>query len=114
MAVVNYEYHSAPGKKYHSVNYITRATFTDYNWDPELAKVLYNFRNTRCWGVWDSVAEWKLEDGKINFESIIKFEKNVCPFCGGHLSWSKVQSIEIIDCMHESLLPITVGYYLLM
>lgn len=111
-AIVHYQYRTTPGEKYHSVNYITRPTFSDYSWDEELASLLYNFRNTRYWGSWDKEPVWKLEEGKIDFETMFKFEKGICPFCNGHLHWFHVQDIRELETEQGQLLPITPGYYL--
>lgn len=55
MADVHYEYVRAPGKMFHALKYITRATFKESVWDPELSCLLRGFRNMVVWGLPDRV-----------------------------------------------------------
>lgn len=87
--VVYYSYTSVQRKKVHRLKYITRSTFTNCEWDEELADELYNFKNTHCWGNWDDLPTvWTLGDKQqqrfINLECL---QRGVCPICGTNITW---------------------------
>ncbi|GAJ14660.1 unnamed protein product, partial [marine sediment metagenome] len=42
---IHYEYRDTPVKMMHTLRYVCRSTFLDKAWDPELADLLYGFRN---------------------------------------------------------------------
>ncbi len=114
LVVVDYSYSESVPKKIHWVNYINRSTFLDYYWDPELAKELHNFRNNRYWGNWKTPDAWCLVDGKVDYETINKFEKGICPFCNGKITWSLPNYVDYLKFNTEELLLISPGYYLLL
>jgi len=110
--VVNYEYRTAPGGKYHILSYVTRATFINYSWNPKLAAELYNFRNTRYWGNWKDDAVWGLDKAvKVDFDTLIKFEEKRCPVCGHSLKWSKILPIELVGEQLADASLLAPGYY---
>jgi hypothetical protein len=67
-------YTSSPGKMFHNLKYVTRATFKDSAWDEELACLLRGFRNMVVWGRPDKVdkltgevipLEWRDHGGEL-------------------------------------------------
>ena len=89
--IVNYHYGQSPGWIMHKVRYITRATFKDKSWNEAFAAELYNFRNARWWGRWDSQPVWSLEQAGAEgediagLEAVSKLQSHVCPDCGAPL-----------------------------
>ncbi|MFC1904966.1 hypothetical protein ACFLXT_04315 [Chloroflexota bacterium] len=95
--IVHYSYFDKPGEIYHKLKYITRATFRDYNWDPHMARELFNFRNSRWWGSWKGEAAWTLnsdieaEADALALGAIDNIGSGICPECGAALKkWSRV------------------------
>lgn len=87
--IVNYHYCNSPGQIYHSVEYVTRATFLDRGWNQYMVEELYNFRNQRWWGKWDDEPAWEIADisekDKTDIAVISSFHDCKCPDCGGEL-----------------------------
>ncbi|GAI57357.1 unnamed protein product, partial [marine sediment metagenome] len=50
----------------HTLKYVARATFRDYEWDIDMALELRGFRNMVVWGcgLWNGEAAWSLSDLK--------------------------------------------------
>jgi hypothetical protein len=84
--IVNYSYRQTPGEKFHSVEYITRATFTEYSWNPYMARALFNFRNMRWWGSWKGEPVWNLsqieDSDTTGLLEASKLQQGICPDCG--------------------------------
>ena len=98
MAVVNYSYTASIPKMVHILKYVTRATFREYNWDPFMAGALYNFRNMRTWGKWDSPAAWLLESNEgNNIAAVAVLEAGNCPVCGTPVTWTKARDIKHLE-----------------
>lgn len=115
-AIINYQY-IAPdkiGKKVHKLKYITRATFRNYNWDPDLAAELKGFRTCGTWGSpdkWQGEDRWTMAgDGETG--EIIALEKGKCPICGGKIHWHGVKRIYTLAQTH-SIESGPAGYLLL-
>jgi hypothetical protein len=89
--IVNYHYGRSPGWIMHKVRYITRATFKRESWDEAFAAELYNFRNIRWWGKWDSQPVWNLKEAEAEgediagLEAVSKLQSHICPDCGAPL-----------------------------
>jgi hypothetical protein len=89
--IVNYSFARAASKKYHLVEYVTRPTFVNYDWDPYLANELYGFRNQRWWGRWDGAGVWALSDldGQAEkgheYAAVESLRLGKCPDCGSPL-----------------------------
>lgn len=62
IADVFYEYRKSPGEMVHTLKYVTRATFRNYEWDEEMALELHGFRNMVVWGRPDRIDK---ETGEI-------------------------------------------------
>ena len=89
--IVNYSYLTTPRRIMHKVKYVTRATFTERKWNTALAEELYNFRNCRWWGKWDSGPAWEFDLQTADTEAarqLIYLEAGICPDCGEKISWS--------------------------
>ena len=89
--VIHYEYSTEVGKKLHWLKYVTRATFLDYDLAPDFADItLFNFRNARYWGKWDSEPQWEdSENLDLKGAEVEALENSECPKCGKHVEWSK-------------------------
>jgi len=89
--IVNYHYGRSPGWIMHKVRYITRATFKNRSWDEAFAAELYNFRNIRWWGKWQSQPVWTLQEAEAEgedvagLEAVVKLQSHTCPDCGAPL-----------------------------
>jgi len=117
---VNYRYRVSPGKMVHSLKYVTRATFQDYDLDLEMAMELRGFRNMVVWGrgQWDGPPVWSLADlqGKpkaeveeLDIEAINNLAAGVCPVCGKALTWGEALPIGLLNMVEKQ--PLGAGYY---
>jgi hypothetical protein len=84
--IVHYSFYDKPGQMFQKVEYITRATFRDYDWNPYMANELFNFRNQRWWGTWKDAPAWgadQLEETDVDgLLDIGKLQGGICPDCG--------------------------------
>jgi len=84
--IVHYSFVDTPGQMFQKVEYITRATFLNYDWNPYMASELFNFRNQRWWGTWKDAPAWgtdQLEDTDLDgLLDIGKLQGGKCPDCG--------------------------------
>lgn len=84
--IVNYSYCDASAQIYHKVKYITRATFTNYDWSPYMAEELFNFRNQRWFGTWNDEPAWTLDDAEAGEDAGLlatnSLHEGRCPDCG--------------------------------
>ena len=86
--VVHYSYTRSPKKMVHWLKYITRATFTDYTWDEDMADELYRFNNCHSWGKWDGLTpRWVLPKSMAKLDGLRRLEMGLCPICGCNLHW---------------------------
>lgn len=117
---VNYRYRRLPGKMVHTLKYVTRATFRDYDLDLEMAMELRGFRNMVVWGrgQWDSPPVWSLADlgGKpkaeieeLDIEAINSLAAGACPVCGKALTWGEALPIGLLTMVEKQ--PLGAGYY---
>jgi len=121
MAVVNYRFTRLPKGMVHNLKYVTRATFLDEAWDPELASELWNFRNMRSWGKWNGEEKWTMSKNvrvtevqePSAIEAVVKLSNNICPDCGKPITWRKPYEMRWFDVwkMTDSLEPIGAGFY---
>ena len=104
----------------HTLKYVTRATFRDYNWDIGMALKLRDFRNMVVWGrgKWDGEAVWSLDDltssyqeevEGLDIQAIDNLRASICPVCGEFLVWSRAMSIRILDLADKE--PLGAGYW---
>jgi len=121
LADVNYRYRLSPGKMVHSLKYVTRATFRDYELDLEMAMELRGFRNMVVWGrgQWDGEAAWSLSDlgGEaraavegLDIEAINNLAAGVCPVCGKALTWGEALPIGLL-AMVSNKQSLGAGYW---
>jgi len=99
-AVVHYRYSRDRYMHKHWVKYITRATFLDEKWDPELANELYRFKNCVVFGAWDRE--------RIRWIKAMYREATAmrCVVCGGRVDWRRgvrVPSSELSDMGFEEI-----------
>lgn len=90
LLVVNYSYASDEKKIMNMVKYVTRSTFKIY--DESVKSLLYNFRNTVCWG-------WKKSD--CNIDENIQ-EPVYCPACKAAgvdhiIKWGGLNKFKLTD-----------------
>ena len=117
---VNYRYRLSPGKMVHSLKYVTRATFRDYDWDLEMAMKLRGFRNMVVWGrgQWDGEAAWSLDElggearaevEDLDIEAIEALVDKRCPVCGERIEWEEALPIGLLDMVDKRSLG--AGYW---
>ena len=101
-----------------SLNYITRATFLDYNWDIDMALELRNFRSMVVWGrdwnnepAWElSVAERQTMTGEVlNVEAIEDIVNHVCPKCHTTITWDTALPARLLRYVDK--ISYGAGYY---
>ncbi len=86
--IVHYSYKDKPGQIVQTVRYVTRATFRQYDWSPYMAEELWNFRNARWWGSWNSEPAWELAQAEgegadvKGLAAVVNLQAGVCPDCG--------------------------------
>jgi len=107
----------------HTLKYVTRATFRDYEWDIDMALELRGFRNMVVWGrgQWDDSADsaaWSLADmgGKaraevegLDVEAVNSLGSGKCPVCGEPIKWGKPLPIRLLNMVEKQ--PLGAGYY---
>lgn len=105
-----YSYRDTPAKIMHTLNYCTKATFLDYNWDPRLAEGLYRERYIVSWGKWEEPEKWQLPRSEQNLESLVSLEKKQCPECGEPMTWNRrLQPFVLV--LAEDPVDLGNGYY---
>jgi rRNA maturation protein Nop10 len=120
MADVNYRYFTSPGKMVHTLRYVTRATFLDYEWDIEMAMELRGFRNMVVWGrgQWECEPVWSLTDLKgkakaevegLDIKAIGALADKICPVCGEGVVWSGALPVGLLNLVDKKSLG--AGYY---
>lgn len=120
MADVFYRYLTSPGEMYHTLKYVCRATFLDYEWDTEMAMELHGFRNMVVWGrgLWDRPPVWSKEQlhGKARAElegfdlaAIQALVEKRCPVCGKPLVWGGALPVALLNMVDKKSLG--AGYY---
>ena len=120
LADVNYRYRLSPGKMVHTLKYVTRATFRDYEWDLGLALELRGFRNMVVWGrgLWDNEPCWSLADLKgevksqvegLDIEAINSLACKSCPVCGEPVEWGGALPIGLLSMVDKK--DLGAGYY---
>jgi len=112
-AVVYYNYTTEPAKMVHTLKYVLRSTFLDYRWDERMASQLYNFRNVRNWGTWETPHVWEHFQGQAHFEAIASLETGHCPTCEEPLEWGKAHSISWLQIYKMAGIaePVGAGYW---
>ena len=120
LADVNYRYRLSAGRMVHSLRYVCRATFRDYEWDLEMALELRGFRNMVVWGrgLWTADQQWSLANlgGKakaevegLDIEAINSLGSGICPVCGLALVWGEALPIGLLAMVDKQ--PLGAGYY---
>lgn len=120
LADVNYHYRRSPGQMVHTLKYVARGTFHDYEWDMDMAMELRGFRNMVVWGrgQWDNEPAWSLADLKgkaraavegLDIQAIDALVKKVCPVCGIALTWGEALPIGLLNMVEKQ--PLGAGYY---
>ena len=108
---IKVKYKNSPSDMIGSMNYVTRPTFHDYNWDIDMAMELRNFRNMVVWGRdWKQELKWEMpvQDrtnaaGEVlDVVSIEKLMEHQCPHGDGEMIWSKALPNRILE-LTESL-----------
>ena len=84
--VIHYSFRQGPAALCHVARYITRATFRNAEWDPELAEALAGFRNDAWWGDWTGENVWDLK-GDGDTGRLLVLEAGKCPDCQAPIVW---------------------------
>lgn len=89
-AIINYSVRTGVVKILHCLRYVTRATFLDADWDPDMAQELYKFRNSWSFGKWRGEEVWGLEtqEDSEKLREVVELEKGLCPCCGKPIYWA--------------------------
>jgi len=107
---INYHYRQNRAQIIHTLNYCTKATFLDYDWDPALAEGLYGELYVVSWGYWkkwEQPIKWQLPRG---LKSLVSLEKAKCPECGSPMNWSRrCQPFTLV--LAEDPVDLGNGYY---
>jgi len=107
LAIAEYHYFDSPGEKVHALTYVTRATFLDWRWDPDMARELKGFRNQLWWGSkqWHREPVWSLDDlpgepeagtSDVDTKAVASLEMGVCPRCGLPITWERFLPISVL------------------
>jgi len=124
--IVHYGYTKEPARMIHALKYVTRATFLDWMWAPDVAASIYNFHNSQVWGKWLSgeelkahpeLAAWSLGDLEGDPDlavlpdplAVESLESGLCPRCGKPLDWAGPYPIKALAGMDKQNLG--AGYY---
>jgi len=109
---INYSYVRTPRRIMHRVKYVTKASFTDINWDEPLAHALYGFHNGCFAGTWNDPPRWKLTGTDKKFNALLPLAEGKHPQSGKPIVWSK-EPIPWVLVLMEEPVDIGGGYYLL-
>lgn len=107
--VVHYSYTTQPGKMFHILRYVTRATFLEREWDQGIANELWNFRNSLWWGKWKDGPKWHTQ-GREKEAVVAMLEQGFCPKCGEPIKWGS-EPVDSIWLMIWGAREIGGGYY---
>jgi len=107
--IVHYGYTREPARMVHALKYITRATFLDWTWAPDVAASIYNFHNAQVWGCWDGEQLWSLDEleGEPELQdlpdplAVEKLESGICPRCGKPIEWTGPFPIKALEGMER-------------
>jgi len=120
LADVNYHYRRSPGQMVHTLKYVARATFREYEWNIDMALELRGFRNMVVWGrgLWDGPPVWSLADLKgrvrdevegLDIQAIDALVNKVCPVCGKPIKWGEALPIGLLSIVEKRSLG--AGYW---
>lgn len=116
---VNVQYRSTPRKMVHTLQYVTRATFLDYEWDVEMAMEIRGFKNVNYWGKWEGLEKaWEMSEReykdatgeKVDLRLVKAIIDKKCPVCGLPLIWEKALPAGLLELVDKK--PLGLGYYL--
>jgi len=107
--IVHYGYTREPARMVHALKYVTRATFLDGMWAPDVAASIYNFHNAQVWGKWDGEQSWSLDnlEGEPELKdlpdllAVASLESGICPRCGKPIEWAGPFPIKNLDGMEK-------------
>ena len=104
---VYYRYAKAKaiGRKCHFISYALRPTFTNWEWDKELAYEFIGFRNALSWGSWDSEPVWDVPVGRgreVPSPELMAIEAGYCPHDGSRIIWGPdIRRLSIVKNAHD-------------
>ncbi len=115
--IVHYGYTREPARMVHALKYVTRATFLDWRWAPDVAASIYNFHNSQVWGKWDGELAWSLDDLEGEPEladlpdplAVESLESGICPRCGKPIDWAGPFPVKALAGMEKQ--DLGAGYY---
>ena len=90
---VHYKYAKSKhiGKKCHFISYALRPTFTNWEWDEELAYEFIGFRNAMSWGSWDDEPVWEIpvdSRREVPSRELMAIVAGYCPHDGSRITWT--------------------------
>lgn len=85
---IDYGYKTTVAEKTACLQYVTRSTFLNEQWDEKLAHELYGFRNMRVFGKFSGEIKWEL--GMETEKEVVtrKLDNSICPVCGELIEWN--------------------------
>ena len=87
--VIHYDYSQDPKRKMHWIKYVTRSTFTDSEWDEQLASRLYGFHNGCFAGFWDDPPKWRLTGADKKYNALLQVKQGIHPISSKPIVWNR-------------------------
>ncbi|GAI70244.1 unnamed protein product, partial [marine sediment metagenome] len=84
-----YEYLKEQGQVYHALEYCSRATFTLFEGNEQLADSIRGEHTIRRWGRWVEEPKWHLAESGKKLQSLVSLEQGKCPKCGKPIKWDR-------------------------
>ncbi|MBA7541257.1 hypothetical protein ES705_33564 [subsurface metagenome] len=109
---INYHYRKSPAEIMHALKYCTKATFTDIEWDEELASNLHGAHYSSWWGKWDESLKWQLDVSDKELQSLSMIEQGKHPVSGKPIRWDK-RPVPFASVEKDIIADLGGGYYLL-
>ena len=110
--VIHYDYTQEAKRKVHWIKYVTKASFSDIQWDEALAHKLYGFHNGCFAGTWNDPPKWKLTGIDKKFNALLPLAEGKHPVSGKPIVWNR-RPLPFVLVLMEEPVDIGGGYYLL-
>ncbi|GAI65907.1 unnamed protein product, partial [marine sediment metagenome] len=107
-----YGYYQTPAQMYHALEYATHPTFTNIEWDVDLARELNGERYSGYRGNWKQPVKWQLSRNDGRLQSLVSLEQGKCPECGEPIKWNK-RRLPLVLVLAQGGSQVTAGYYVL-
>ena len=110
--VIHHQYFRSSKKAMHRINYVTKATFLEREWDEPLAEALYGFHNACFAGHWNDPPKWHLTHKDKKLAVLAKLQEGLHPISGKPITWTRKPIPWVLVLMRD---PVHLGgwWYLL-